>query len=71
MLKATKETILFILVSARCLSLIGGDQVHPRRLLSRAASVVLHAVENDIVSIDKSCVDSAGRTCHPRSTWSK
>ena len=49
-------------------SLIGGDQVHPRRLLSRAANVVLHAVENDITSIDKECVASAGNTLAAVST---
>lgn len=49
-------------------ALIGGDQVHPRRLLSRAASVVLHAVEEDLVSIDKGCVESAGSTVAAVST---
>ncbi len=49
-------------------ALIGGDQVHPRRLLSRAASVVLHAVENEITGIDKACVDSAGSTVAAVST---
>jgi hypothetical protein len=49
-------------------ALIGGDQVHPRRLLSRAANVVLHAVENDITSIDRECVASAGNTLAAVST---
>src|SRR5438132_1291982 len=43
-------------------ALIGGATVHPRRLLSRAASVVQHAVENGVVNIDKACVESAGTT---------
>jgi hypothetical protein len=48
-------------------SLIGGDRgtVHPRRLLSRAASIVQHAVENGFTSIDAACVESAGSSAAP------
>jgi hypothetical protein len=35
------------------------EVVHPRELLSRAASVVLHAVENNLTTIDAACVQAA------------
>jgi hypothetical protein len=48
-------------------SLVGGDRgtVHPRRLLSRAAGIVQHAVESGFSSIDAACVESAGSSAAP------